>query len=429
MKNKNLFAFLVTLTMVSCASPSSSSSEGGISIPNDVLMMAQNEPSRMFLSALMMPTSSSRTETVASVDSRTVSTWSNTLGDWSAQYTDIFDFEASGLLRSEGFGTDEARIYAEVDLVNFESEIIYDSGPQYESYITAFENERIVAYYDGSEVFLDLTDAEGFAFVFAHSGIAPSWSYYYYIEGIDRPSKLRFNAREIIESGLLPLFPGGNDQQVCIKMCLDDPSTEEIECNSPCEEEEPEQEPRGPLTQEEIEAFAASILPMFNYNLLQSEISGTKLSITYEATQDDLVQMFETGYLGGYSREDFDEEYLQQLDQWVADAVAGFQINRMFASVSVDLLTSVVESLTIDIDVSTGYSYDGEMSFYNPESVNADELGFEQYPYSWSYSTSYDIEISLETSELSNEIPIALPVNKEEYELIELGYQPEEVYY
>jgi hypothetical protein len=168
---------------------------------------------------------------------------------------------------------------------------------------------------------------------------------------------------------------------------------------------------------------------MFDYNLLQSEISGTKLSITYEATQDDLVQMFETGYLGGYSREDFDEEYLQQLDQWVADAVAGFQINRMFASVSVDLLTSVVESLTIDIDVSTGYSYDGEMSFYNPESINADEFGFEQYPYSWSYSTSYDIEISLETSELSNEIPIALPVNKEEYELIELGHQPEEVYY
>ena len=426
MKTHNMMAVLAALALVACASPSSSSSEGGVSIPDDVLEMAQDQPSRMFLTALMMPPSSSRTETVASVDSRTETAVSTSLNGWSSEYTDVLDFEASGLLRSEGFGTDEARVHAEIDLASFLAEVSYGSGPESTTNRITFEGETLVAFYDGSEVFLDLTDADGLAYLLFQRGIG------YYNNPFlgERSAKLRFSVRDLANSGLLPVFPGDQtDQNVCMAMCFDDPETEEVECDSPCEVQPPELEPRGPLTQEEIEAFAASVLPIFNYSLLQSSISGTKLSVTYEATQDDLFEMFEASYLGGYSREDLDEESLQQLDQWVAEAVSGVSIERLFASVTVDLITSVVESLVVDIDVTTGYSYEGEMAYYYPESPEADEYGYEYYPYTWSYSTSYDVEVSVETSELSAEVPVAVPVNKEEYDLVFLGYQPTPVVY
>lgn len=422
MKTHNMMAVLAALALVACASPSSSSSEGGVSIPDDVLEMAQGQPSRMFLTALMMPPSSSRTETVASVDSRTETAVSTSFNGWSSEYTDVLDFEASGLLRSEGFGTDEARVHAEIDLASFLAEVSYGSGPESTTNRITFEGETLVAFYDGSEVFLDLTDADGLAYLLFQRGIG------YYNNPFlgERSAKLRFSVRDLANSGLLPVFPG--DQNVCTMQCIDDPATEEFDCLPACEDQEPELEPRGPLTQEEIEAFAASVLPIFNYSLLQSSISGTKLSVTYEATQDDLFEMFEASYLGGYSREDLDEESLQQLDQWVAEAVSGVSIERLFASVTVDLITSVVESLVVDIDVTTGYSYEGELTYYTQESPEA-EVYSESYPYTWSYSTSYDVEVSVETSELSAEVPVAVPVNKEEYDLVFLGYQPTPVVY
>ena len=177
------------------------------------------------------------------------------------------------------------------------------------------------------------------------------------------------------------------------------------------------------LTEENIDRWVETSLPMVDsLNLLNKTLTGSTLSIRYEITQEDLPAIYEQMYLGTITREDLNEEENLQLDQWIDDSLAAVTLNQFQISFSVNLMTNLIEGLSIDIDVDNQYSYELKIPIYDPENPAADEDGFiESDPFTLEWSYNYDFEITAQTEVLTETISLIAPINKEEYELIELN--------
>jgi hypothetical protein len=177
------------------------------------------------------------------------------------------------------------------------------------------------------------------------------------------------------------------------------------------------------LTEENIDRWVETSLPMVDsLNLLNKTLTGSTLSIRYEITQEDLPTIYEQMYLGTITREDLNEEENLQLDQWIEASLAAVTLNQFQISFSVNLMTNLIESLSIDIDVDNQYSYELKIPIYDPENPAADEDGFiESDPFTLEWSYNYDFEITAQTEVLTEAISLIAPINKEEYELIELN--------
>jgi len=177
------------------------------------------------------------------------------------------------------------------------------------------------------------------------------------------------------------------------------------------------------LTEENIDRWVETSLPMVDsLNLLNKTLTGSTLSIRYEITQEDLPAIYEQMYLGTITREDLNEEENLQLDQWIEASLAAVTLNQFQISFSVNLMTNLIESLSIDIDVDNQYSYELKIPIYDPENPAADEDGFiESDPFTLEWSYNYDFEITAQTEVLTETISLIAPINKEEYELIELN--------
>jgi hypothetical protein len=177
------------------------------------------------------------------------------------------------------------------------------------------------------------------------------------------------------------------------------------------------------LTEENIDRWVETSLPMVDsLNLLNKTLTGSTLSIRYEITQEDLPAIYEQMYLGTITREDLNEEENLQLDQWIEASLAAVTLNQFQISFSVNLMTNLIEGLSIDIDVDNQYSYELKIPIYDPENPAADEDGFiESDPFTLEWSYNYDFEITAQTEVLTETISLIAPINKEEYELIELN--------
>jgi hypothetical protein len=177
------------------------------------------------------------------------------------------------------------------------------------------------------------------------------------------------------------------------------------------------------LTEENIDRWVETSLPMVDsLNLLNKSLTGSILSIRYEITQEDLPAIYEQMYLGTITREDLSEQENLQLDQWIEASLAAVTLNQFQISFSVNLMTNLVEGLSIDIDVDNQYSYELKIPIYDPENPAADEDGFiESDPFTLEWSYNYDFEITAQTEVLTETISLIAPINKEEYELIELN--------
>ena len=177
------------------------------------------------------------------------------------------------------------------------------------------------------------------------------------------------------------------------------------------------------LTEENIDRWVETSLPMVDsLNLLNKTLTGSTLSIRYEITQEDLPAIYEQMYLGTITREDLSEQENLQLDQWIEASLAAVTLNQFQISFSVNLMTNLVEGLSIDIDVDNQYSYELKIPIYDPENPAADEDGFiESDPFTLEWSYNYDFEITAQTEVLTETISLIAPINKDEYELIELN--------
>jgi hypothetical protein len=177
------------------------------------------------------------------------------------------------------------------------------------------------------------------------------------------------------------------------------------------------------LTEENIDRWVETSLPMVDsLNLLNKTLTGSTLSIRYEITQEDLPAIYEQMYLGTITRDDLNEEDNLQLDQWIEASLAAITLNQFQISFSVNLMTNLIEGLSIDIDVDNQYSYELIIPIYDPENPEADEDGFiESDPFTLEWSYNYAFEINAQMEVLTETISLIAPINKEEYELIELN--------
>ncbi len=176
------------------------------------------------------------------------------------------------------------------------------------------------------------------------------------------------------------------------------------------------------LTEENIDLWIEASLPMVDaLNLLDQSLSGSTLSIRYEITQEDLPILFENMYLGSTTRDELNEEENLLLDQWLEESLAAITLNQFQISFSINLLTNLLEGLWIDIDVENQYRFELRLPVYDPENLEADEYGYiEGDPYSLEWTYNYDFEISAQMEVLTESIILVAPINKEEYELIDL---------
>ena len=179
------------------------------------------------------------------------------------------------------------------------------------------------------------------------------------------------------------------------------------------------------LTEENIDRWVETSLPMVDsLNLLNKTLTGSTLSIGYEITQEDLPVIFEQMYLGTITRDDLNEEENLRLDQWIDDYLAAVTLNEFQLSFSVNLLTNLIEALSINIDVDNQFRFELRMPVYDPENPEADDYGYiEGDPYTLEWTYNYDLDINAQMEVLTESIIFIAPINKEEYELIDIDVE------
>jgi hypothetical protein len=178
------------------------------------------------------------------------------------------------------------------------------------------------------------------------------------------------------------------------------------------------------LNEENIDLWVENSLPMVDsLNLLNKTINGSTLTISYAITQEDLPAIYEQMYLGAITRDELNEEENLRLDQWIEESLAAVTLNQFQISFSVNLMTNLIEGLFIDIDVDNQYISDLIIPIYDPENPEADDDGFIEASYTYEWTYNYDFEITAQTEVLTESIILIAPVNKEEYELIDLYFE------
>jgi hypothetical protein len=167
------------------------------------------------------------------------------------------------------------------------------------------------------------------------------------------------------------------------------------------------------LNEANLNELVEAYLPMVeDLNLLENSLSGNSLVIRYEITQSDLPMIYETMFLGTRTRAELNAEEIEWLDEGIARALAGITLNQFELAVSLNLLSNKIESVLVDIDVENFYRYD--LTIPN---------GDEEVPYFVEWTYHYDIFFTAQIETFENSFVFIAPVNKEEYELIELEFE------
>jgi len=167
------------------------------------------------------------------------------------------------------------------------------------------------------------------------------------------------------------------------------------------------------LNEENINALIDNFLPMVEgLDLLESSFSGSTLSIRYEITQSDLSTIYETMILGTRTRDELNEEEINRLDQEIERNLEGITLNQFELAFSLNLLTNQIESILVDVDVENFYRYDQDIP-------NGDD----DVPYFVEWTYNYDLFFTAQIETSDSPIMLIGPVNKEEYELIELTFE------
>lgn len=176
------------------------------------------------------------------------------------------------------------------------------------------------------------------------------------------------------------------------------------------------------LTEDNIDLWIEASLPMVDsLNLLNKTLTGSTLTVRYEITQENLPLIFENMYLGTNSRDQLNDEENALLDEWLEESLAGITLNQFQISFSVNLMTNLLESLWVDVDVENQYRYELNLPVYDPENPEADEYGYiEGDPYTLEWTYHYAVEMTIQMEVLADSITLIAPINKEEYELIDL---------
>jgi hypothetical protein len=366
MKKTLLLSTLSVAALVACGTPVPSQT-----LPSEIIDEALSNPNRMLLNTVMaMATSSNMaTETTFEIDGSFRQSFRETSENYQTISTVLLRVDADARLRTNDLLGSAPQAHFELTLNDFRF-LQSDSfmGQSYTSDVR-FTDQTLVAIYDEGMAYIDLTGAQ--TMLQSLSLINP------------QSLKLKFPVQSPEALGLSP------------------------------------QE----MTPEDQEQFINDWLPFVDtIPGLEATIVGSFLNLEYAITQEDFNQMVRDMFLEGTENVTLTSEESDFLEQLIEDTIALVTIETFEFSLQLNLLTSQITSLRVDVDVELNDTFEYE-SFvgYDPENPDADEYGFIYEIVTVESLTVIDVFALLSMESFQESRPIAVLINKDEFALVDLS--------
>ena len=366
MKKTLLLSTLSVAALVACGTPTPSQS-----LPSEMVDEALSNPNRMLLNTMMAMATSSHmsTETTFELDGTFRQSNRESGENFQNIYTTLLSVNAEATLQTNDLLGSAPQAQFDLTLNNFrflQSESFM--GQSFTNDIT-FTDQSLSALYDDGMAYVDLSGAE--TMLQSLSLISP------------QSLKLKFPVQSPESLGLSP------------------------------------QE----MTPEDQEQFVNDWLPFVDtIPGLEASISGSFLNLEYAVTQEEFNQMVRDMFLQGTETLTLSSEETAYLDDMIEGIIALVTIETFEFSLQLNLLTSQITSLRMDVDVELNDTFEYE-SFvgYDPENPAADEYGFIYELVTVETLTVIDVFAQLNMASFQESRPIAVLINKEEYTLVDLG--------
>jgi hypothetical protein len=366
MKKTLLLSTLSVAALVACGTPTPSQS-----LPSEMVDEALSNPNRMLLNTMMAMATSSHmsTETTFELDGTFRQSVRESGENFQSIYTTLLSVNAEATLQTNDLLGSAPQAQFDLTLNNFrflQSESFM--GQSFTNDIT-FTDQSLSALYDDGMAYVDLSGAE--TMLQSLSLISP------------QSLKLKFPVQSPESLGLSP------------------------------------QE----MTPEDQEQFVNDWLPFVDtIPGLEASISGSFLNLEYAVTQEEFNQMVRDMFLQGTETLTLSSEETAYLDDMIEGIIALVTIETFEFSLQLNLLTSQITSLRMDVDVELNDTFEYE-SFvgYDPENPAADEYGFIYELVTVETLTVIDVFAQLNMASFQESRPIAVLINKEEYTLVDLG--------
>ena len=366
MKKSIFLTTLALFALAACDTPVTSSSP----LPQETIDEALSNPNRMLLDTMMKMATANDMATETRFEANGSFRQSNreTTATTQSIMTSLFSFDIDATLETNDLHGSAPQALLEVNINELRMLQSMSMMGQSMTQDVSYNDQVLAAYYDEGMAYIDLSGAEDLLSSLA-MGQLPQY-------------KLKFPVETPTELGLSP------------------------------------QE----MTSEDQEAFINDWLPFVDtIPGLEATISGTFLNIAYEITQEDFNQMVRDMFLEGTENITLTSEESAFLEMVIEDTIAMVTINKMVFSLSLNLLTSQLTALLVDIDVEMNDTFTSSMIVdYDPENPNADEDGWVWEDMTIESLTVIDVFAQLTMESFAENRPIAILINKDEFELIDL---------
>lgn len=365
MKTNLYISSLALLALVACGTPSPSSD-----LPSEVVDEALSQPNRMLLNTMMaMATSNAvATETTLTTDVLFRQSVRETSETSQSLSTVLFNVEADARLKTNDLLGSAPQAELDVNIENFR--FLQSASFMGQSYSNelVYDDQRLNILYDEGMMFVDLSGIQSML-----SGL----------QLIDLETlKLKFPVQSPEELGLAPQEMTEADQQ----------------------------------------AFVDEWLPFVDtIPGLEATVSGSFLNIQYAITQEEFNQMVTDMFLEGTENLTLTSEETEFLQDMIDDTIALVTINKLEFALQLNLMTSQISSLLIDVDVELNDTYMYEyITDYDPENPEADEYGYLYETITGESLTVIDVFVQLSMEMFTESQPIAVLINKDEYTLVDV---------
>jgi hypothetical protein len=368
MKKQNYLPFLLLVTLTSCGVGSLPFDQSSTSLDDST----PSTPNRMLLQSIARMF---RDDVLANQINFELKGQTQTFLDYQGsidyQVNSAFVVDVEGDVKVNAPGAGQGQ--AEVNLAIHEFGIFYQATSGDDTFASEeryqYENETARLYVEDGLVYADLSlGATEIAFF-----LFPSTNRFF-------PEKVVTTAPEVLTQGLFPR-----------------------------------------INEADVNAWIDAMLPMVNgLTLVNTVVTGSNLTISYEIDQSDLPAIYERIYLGSYERSDLTEADLVYLDDLVNNVVSGITLDAFTVQFTLNLLSNELVGVDADIDVGYAYEFNAQFPLYEPENPDADDNGYVYLNNPIVYRYDFAFEFSAALLMFNDPFTLIGPVNKEEYEWIDL---------
>jgi hypothetical protein len=342
------FASIAILGLSACETPNPNISST-IQLPSSLVNEALSEPNQMLLNAMMgMMQTNGSSQTDVAINATVIQGSQMVMDNLQLTSMQRFNLELEAQLKTNDWLGSTPQASLIVDLVDLTSTQTETLGPSTNTTTFNLSDQRLEVYYEAETIYLNLSHATDISSLFPMLTLPEKTKYH-----VGTPEALGFVTE--------------------------------------------------PMTETEVEAAIATLLPMLEMMpLVQTTIQGTNLVIRYELTPETLPSIISNIVLQGSDITTVTSEDLESINAMIALMLAQIDLTTFVIEVAINLLTSQLINLMVDIDVRIDTSVTDSEADYLINSY-----------------LDLDVTVGVQMLLFLENRPVALPVDKEEYVLVE----------